>query len=480
MAGAYQNRLSKARIIVPGVGLVIVLLVLISQQHLKTPGQETPQHSNLVEFPYRQPPFVAEEGSRLDSPIKTVDHVGEMFLYSAFWDDRPSVEGGPVVRVLAIMQVLPETGQPGAIGCKVLCKSSRTQMSSIHVDEAKQVFQMHKNTWPIINRRRDPSAWYGAFVVTCLPGACTADDRDHFVTLLRRKGSRDEAPTTTEAFLHVQFPKKTRFPSNFVNCQHPVFGHPLPPARIVEWVEMQKLLGVSKIVFYNESMDDSTATVLEHYRDQGLVEIHQAKTIKNEEIHYKPEFHLRQRVVFTDCMYRNMYQYRYLVTSDMDEVIVPRNVSSYMSMMELVKRVSARSLGKNLKVACHKFWMAFFLPQSNTGVKSDLEHPNGLYFLQNIYRNVLPQKSSSPGHPKHITDLMGCVALNQHSCFLATDTFNRKSFVVDSRIGIVHHYRSEPVWRFYINETIRDDRMLDFAEQLTRNVEMQLKTLVLV
>ncbi len=39
-------------------------------------------------------------------------------------------------------------------------------------------------------------------------------------------------------------------------------------------------------------------------------------------------------VPYNDCLYRNMYRYKYLALLDIDEVIVPKNTSGWAQMME--------------------------------------------------------------------------------------------------------------------------------------------------
>ncbi len=411
--------------------------------------------------------------------ITISDPEGEIILYSSFWDDRPSVEGPAAVRVLAVIQLNLHNKQPGTIACNISCETEGSTRFS--VVNATQVYPTKSPTYPIIDRWKDRTACYCSYVVTCHPGVCGPNDRNHHVTLLRViDGWATSITRQKDDFLPIEFPEKAESPLNFVLCHLPIFGHRFDQARIVEWLEMQRILGVNKIVVYNESMDHSTAEVLLLYRMQGLVEIRQSPTLKNNGNYSVPDSHLRQGMIFSDCMYRNMYKYHYVISSDMDEVIVPTNASTLLDMIDLAKRASVASVEETTtKVASYVFPESYWPSEHYFGARVDKSQPEHLYFLRHRYRNTRHANVSELlAHPKHITDPKCCIAMKQHYCRLLVENVRR--FRVPSDIGKVHHYRSHPSGgheRFWTNTTVRDDRMLAFAAALKRNVEKQISFL---
>ncbi len=422
----------------------------------------------------RTPDDVRRDTKTRTGRVTISDNDGEMFLYSAFWDDRPSVEV-PVVRVLAVIQLDPQNQRLGDISCSISCEIKGSPRFSIV--NASRIDTTGKPRYPIIGRRGDPAACYNSFLVTCHPGACTQNDNNLYVTLLRGYAS-SFVTRTEDDFLPIEFPEKAESALNFVLCHLPLFGHRfqhLEEARIVEWLELQKILGVNKIVVYNESMAQSTAAVLLHYSDQGFVDIRPSPTLKNNGTYTLNDSLIRQGIIFSDCLYRNMYQYRYVVSSDMDEVIVPTKLSNLLDMMSLVKRASIGSLGETEKVSCYFFLQSYWPAENYFGARVDKSQPEYLYFLRHRYRN---SNKTRKVRPKHITDPMGCIVMKQHDCLVPFDNFEK--YVVSPDIGRLHHYRAHPAKdhdKHFTNTTVRDDRLLAFATELGRNVEKKLRLL---
>ena len=48
--------------------------------------------------------------------------------------------------------------------------------------------------------------------------------------------------------------------------------------------------------------------------------------------------HRNERLSVNDCFLRNMHKYEYIANLDVDEVIVPRDVSTWSEMMKIIKK----------------------------------------------------------------------------------------------------------------------------------------------
>ena len=97
---------------------------------------------------------------------------------------------------------------------------------------------------------------------------------------------------------------------------------------LIEWLEYYRLVGAHHIFLYNTSLATTTPLnrVLEWYREQGYLSlIHQPPPlpeIPQNQIYRASK--LMCRAANADCLYRNMYRYRFLITADLDDVYVAR------------------------------------------------------------------------------------------------------------------------------------------------------------
>ena len=139
-----------------------------------------------------------------------------------------------------------------------------------------------------------------------------------------------DIPESSEdmTFIAVNYPDHEVLHS-FGSCVPLAYGD-LDPIYLVEWVEMLNLMGVSKIVLHNDSMAARASNVARHYANLGLVEIVQVETLYN---HNTEDLYMRNALLLTDCMLRNMYNMKNILVIDVDELIVPHKVYSLSEMM---------------------------------------------------------------------------------------------------------------------------------------------------
>ena len=99
------------------------------------------------------------------------------------------------------------------------------------------------------------------------------------------------------------------------------------PGELVDWVEVHKLFGVTKYNMYVHDIADNVKPFLQYYGAKGEMTTLQWKLppeIKDPRESVKA---FGQLAMINDCLYRNMYQSRYLVYLDLDEMMVPRGTS---------------------------------------------------------------------------------------------------------------------------------------------------------
>lgn len=92
--------------------------------------------------------------------------------------------------------------------------------------------------------------------------------------------------------------------------------------KVVEFIELNSLLGVSHFYFYNHTCSDQVSCMLRDYAYQGRASVlpWQLDIPSQTEIRTEGLF-----AALNDCLYRTMYRFSYIALIDLDEFIVPRH-----------------------------------------------------------------------------------------------------------------------------------------------------------
>lgn len=117
--------------------------------------------------------------------------------------------------------------------------------------------------------------------------------------------------------------------------------------RLIEWFELQRILGASRIYAYMYDVHPAVQRVLDYYQRTGFLEL-RPLTLANgmpRLRHYqhmllqqrKLEKRLNELIPYNDCFYRNLYRHDYLVNVDVDEVIMPKG--EFSNWHQLVQKV---------------------------------------------------------------------------------------------------------------------------------------------
>uniref|UniRef100_T1J425 Glycosyltransferase family 92 protein n=1 Tax=Strigamia maritima TaxID=126957 RepID=T1J425_STRMM len=129
----------------------------------------------------------------------------------------------------------------------------------------------------------------------------------------------------------------------FAVCVKPLHYQFNRALQLIEFIELNRLLGVEHFTLYNHTIGKDAACVLRQYQDEKVVSLlpWQLDMESQKEIRTEGLF-----AALNDCLYRNMYQYRYLLMIDLDEYIVPhRNDSLRQMVAHLMQRVDPKKVG---------------------------------------------------------------------------------------------------------------------------------------
>lgn len=165
--------------------------------------------------------------------------------------------------------------------------------------------------------------------------------------------------------------------------------------RLVEWIEMILLLGADKIFFYKLQVHPNISKVLSYYEKKDKVDVTpltlpggQPNIPGFQHMYLSKKInHKRQNelIPYNDCLYRNLYTYKYIALLDVDEVIMPVKVMSWKDLMDVVLKKALAI--KNETRASYNVRNVYFL--------DDLLHSHGwfkdipkyMHMLQHVYRS---------------------------------------------------------------------------------------------
>ncbi|XP_060579920.1 uncharacterized protein LOC132736735 [Ruditapes philippinarum] len=274
--------------------------------------------------------------------------------------------------------------------------------------------------------------------------------------------------------IHIEETKVSRdYKMTFTVCLSPLNFHYRRAYELVEWIELNRILGAEKFIIYNHSSASNVKDVLEYYSKQGYVEVIQwqlpipvdifpvSKT--QAEIHY-----FGQVAALNDCLYRSKRHSEFIVNIDLDEIIVPHSNTS-VNWQTMINEIAI----ENAKVFVFK----------NTHFRKDWRNYE---YSENKFRTNIIQKAKQfklttlqtyrrernidikGVRSKYIVRTNGIHYLMVH---FVLDLPSAVDVTVSEDIGLLHHYKN---FGHYIeqNNSKTDYTVLDkYGEVLIQNVE---------
>jgi len=234
----------------------------------------------------------------------------------------------------------------------------------------------------------------------------------------------------------IELAQNTTSQQSLAVCVSASFGH-IDARQLIEWLEMQQILGAQLVVIYNHSVSQSVGHILSHYAhsradlSRPQVELRQTRAYMSNDVllHMSP--------VINDCMYRFSAQFKYFAVIDLDEVIVPRHVYSIPALIESL------SFSNAFPVALFVFRNAYFFLDIPVDDLQRPLHPNAALSTYLVHRRRLT--ASPPAYSvKSVVNAQACVAMHNHYCWTyAADVLSYWTLRVDvaPSDALLHHYK---------------------------------------
>lgn len=266
------------------------------------------------------------------------------------------------------------------------------------------------------------------------------------------------------------------------------FLHEDLSVRLVEWIELLGILGADKIFFYELQVHPNISKVLRYYERQGRVSV-TPLTLPGGQPNV-PGFqhlylvrkvnHKRQNelIPYNDCLYKNLYTYKYIALLDVDEVIMPINTASWKELMDIVERKSLEI--RNETRASYNVRNVYFLDDliHNHGWFKNI--PKYMHMLQHVYRSKNFTKPNQYVKCFHNPER----ALTLHNHFpLACLASGCTSYSIDTADAQLQHYRADCVKTLkktcveYRKNSVIDTTIWKYKDKLIRRATETLRNL---
>ncbi|KNC29039.1 hypothetical protein FF38_01399, partial [Lucilia cuprina] len=380
------------------------------------------------------------------------------YIFGAYLDNRPSVvQKKPVVRVLAMINFLGQKPEDYPMTYCHLWYDEQSQPFVIPMKEMTKLWYYEWGNSPVYN--------YAHFINFPLPEE-HKDWIPRSVSLVAEPC--DKATNNVRVTYQPLFPNEKR--KDFAVCVKGLdYPHVDISHRIVEYVETMRSLGAEKILMYQLQVHPNTTKVLKYYEDTGFLEyrpmslstavsnLHDYRHLEIKKNGWS--YILHEVIPYNDCLYRNMYRYKYVAVQDTDEVLMPLgNITNWHDLMEFGENVT--------KENCKKFasfcFRCIYFPRYPQKPRYTNDIPEYFYMLQHVERVKEHIRPDWATKCLHSTDRV--IGTHNHFPFhWASDVCGSYSF--DADVAQLQHYR-EPDIKETLNDPVVDLSLWRFKDEI--------------
>ncbi|KAI1280351.1 hypothetical protein HDE_13834 [Halotydeus destructor] len=399
------------------------------------------------------------------------------YLYGAYYDDR--WRGGPLPMVRLLTMIDKITPPP------VYCQFWFDKLSAPILSPASYIYGWYPKWGNYKDGLLQP------YIVTCKVPRIKGFPKSMPPDSVSIVENRCDKASNNLRVINNRPPVKAKFA---VCVKGLDFLHEDLSVRLVEWLELLKLVGASKVFFYDLEVHPNITKVLDYYTTTGLVEVTKITLAGNQpnlpgfrHLYLKNKLTNKRQnelIPYNDCLYRNLYSYDYLALLDIDEIITPIQHDNWAQLMDQVQRLSLAE--KNYTRASYNVRNAYFLDDLGEGEDQakhtghELGVPRYLHMLQHVYRS---RNYTKPGqYVKCFHNTERVVSLHNHfplNCFGTCTTYS-----IDTSLAHLQHYRKDCVgplknsckteFRVY---TVRDTTIWRWKDQLIARTRDALSSL---
>ncbi|EDW00187.1 uncharacterized protein LOC6565480 [Drosophila grimshawi] len=246
--------------------------------------------------------------------------------------------------------------------------------------------------------------------------------------------------------------------------------------RLIEWFELQRLLGASRIYAYMYDVHPAVQRVLDYYQRIDFLEL-RPLTMANgmpRLRHYQHLLLQKRRMIkrlnelipYNDCFYRNMHRHDYLLNVDIDEVIMPLGtLRTWHDVLEADRPNTIAKCPNGHVALC--FINTYFTKVVPEAQNHEQQEADELFVLQHTMRHrnySLPNRATKCFHNTRYS----LVLHNHYTLKWLPGGCNPRTF--DTKLAQMQHYR-EPDKKYELAELVDDRSAWKYAIELRAAVE---------
>ncbi|GFT11759.1 glycosyltransferase family 92 protein [Nephila pilipes] len=272
----------------------------------------------------------------------------------------------------------------------------------------------------------------------------------------------------------------------FIVCLKPVNFQNDFSLKLLEWLELQFVLGADRIAIYKYHLHPKTFELLKNYEkskrvtiiDHNLPGNSSMKLDELEKLSSRDIWQKRRHemLVYNDCFYRHIDSHKYIINLDLDEAIVPLKHDSWIDLLNHVRNQTSRTFpSASISVSNVYFFDEF-------GDKSDSSVPKYCHMLRHLWRSA---NFTPPGFAqKSFFPAEYALIVSNHYALRSLYSGMRTNTVISRNLAQMHHYRvkcppkmEKECEENYIKFRTRDQTLLRFKDKLIEKVSSKIKEL---
>lgn len=367
---------------------------------------------------------------------------GEYHLLGAYWDVRPLNKNSPTVRLLSM-------ATPWKITEDLYCQFWFE--NEVILSQKIWSYLLWREGWGGNSEQN-----FKPYLINCKLPEKYIDKRPIAVSLVKK--ACDQASNILKITVDIPAKKK-----DFAVCVKGLDFHDDISYKLIEWIELLRLLGAHKIFFYELHVNDKVRKILHYYEGEDAVEMTPVTLpghYPNEPYlqhlflsQYRTKKRLYELISYNDCFWKHMYEYKYIVLLDIDEVIVPSR-GNWSTLLADITSDPAKA-GKS----SYNARMAYFFDDYISEADYFPDIPDYMHILQHVYRVKEVMKPGMYIKSFHNTDLV--LALHNHFPLYCVDPC--KNLSIDPDKAKLHHYRKTCVGEVKNCSKLKEDKVKDLT-----------------
>lgn len=386
-------------------------------------------------------------------------------MFNAYYDDRKFFQETPFVRILAFIN------RVGPV-VETFCQLGYDKLEGFLIMKTSEYRLVWHKQWANNTRGSPP------YLIECLNPIAAQGFIPSSVSLVEKKCGK---ANNKLRIIHNLPESKKKKP--FGVCVKQYDFEDDKTKLLIEWIEINSLLGADKIFMYVVKLHPNMMKVLEYYETRGIVEVTkltypEGLPNRNESL---TQFLQNDLIPLNDCFYKHMNEFDYLLSIDIDEILMPKRPED-KTWKDLMNRYhDAGKLTRNDTDAAYVSSNVFFLSDNDHANEIQPEVPTDLHFLQHIYR--ASNFSQQGVGIKSFQDTEQVITVHNHfpiecvgKSFCSRSTFSKDDAQLQHyRRGCENYPKKE--CEGFRQHTVKDASLWKLKEEIISNVKQTVEAL---